>query len=354
MVARLVATLDQASAAELSVMPTLFTGHMSGVNWIPSWALGEEAGGNRFRVVSGGRVAGSRIANWYSDASIVRAQSLLARELASALAGHPALWAWDLGNENSNCAVPPDKGRARDWLLRVTDAIRGADRDALVTLGLHMEDLEQDRNLGPSEAAEVCDFLQMHGYPGYAAWADGPTDERVLPFLARLTRWLGDGADVLFAEFGVPTTKSVEPDRQRGTAAAAPALVEEQEAASYVDRALGALRDCGSTGAMLWCYSDYVEAIWGLPPLDLAVHERSFGLWRADASPKPTVAVVEAFAKRVATTDVGASIADSAWIDIDAGEFYRAPSLELRRLYRRYCDAMGAWDGSRASVNEPG
>ena len=105
---------------------------------------------------------------------------------------------------------------------------------------------------------------------------------------------------------------------------------------------------------MLWCYSDYAEAIWGLPPLDLAVHERSFGLWRADASPKPAVAVVEAFAKRVATTDAGRSIEDSAWIDIDAAEYYRAPSSQLRRLYRRYCEAMAAWDGPRATVNEPG
>ncbi len=355
MVDRLVSTLDQAQSAGLSVMPTLFTGHMSGVNWIPPWALGEEAGDDRFRVVSGGRVAASRLANWYSDASIVGAQSSLAREVAGALAGHPALWAWDLGNENSNCAVPPGKGRAREWLLRVTDSIRGADANALITLGLHMEDLEQDRNLGPREAAEVCDFLQMHGYPGYAAWADGPTDERVLPFLARLTQWLGGGADVLFAEFGVPTTtKRGEPDRERPIAASGHALVDEQEAASYVDRALRALRECGTTGAMLWCYSDYAEAIWGLPPLDRAVHERSFGLWRADASPKPTVAVVEAFATRVATTDAGVTIADSAWIDVDAGEFYRAPSSELRRLYRRYCEAKGARNGPRATVNEPG
>jgi endo-1,4-beta-mannosidase len=354
MVDRLVSTLDQAHNAGLSVIPTLFTGHMSGVNWIPSWALDEEAGDHRFRVVSGGQVAASRVANWYSDASIVQAQSSLAREVAGALAGHLALWAWDLGNENSNCAIPPDKGRAREWLLRVTDSIRGADPGALVTLGLHMEDLEQDRKLGPREAAEVCDFLQMHGYPGYAAWADGPTDERVLPFLARLTRWLGGGADVLFAEFGVPTTKRGDPDCERAIAPSGPALVEETEAASYVDRALGALRDCGTTGAMLWCYSDYAEAIWGLPPLDLAVHERSFGLWRADASPKPAVAVVEAFAKRVATTDAGRSIEDSAWIDIDAAEYYRAPSSQLRRLYRRYCEAMGPWDAPRATVNEPG
>jgi endo-1,4-beta-mannosidase len=338
MVGRLVSTLDAAATAGLSVMPTLFTGHMSGVNWIPSWALGpevgEDAGDDRFRVVSGGAVAAPGLANWYSDAAILRAQSALAREVATALAGHEALWAWDLGNENSNCVVPPDKLHAREWLLRMTDAIRGADDSALVTLGLHMEDLEQDRNLGPREAAEVCDFLTMHGYPGYAAWADGPTDERILPFLARLTRWLGDGADVLFAEFGVPT----------GRSSSGPALVDEQAAASYVDRALDALLECGSTGAMLWCYSDYAEAIWERPPLDLAVHERSFGLWRADASPKPAVAVVEAFAKRRVAPRVVDSIAAPTWIDIDAAGFYRAPGSELPRLYRRYCDAI---------VNEP-
>jgi endo-1,4-beta-mannosidase len=354
MVDRLISTLDQASNAGLSVMPTLFTGHMSGVNWIPSWALGEDAGDDRFRVVSGGRVAASRVANWYSDASIVRAQSSLARELASALAGHGALWAWDLGNENSNCVVPPDKTLAREWLLRVTSAIRGADARAVVTLGLHMEDLEQDRNLGPQEAAEVCDFLQMHGYPGYAAWTAGPTDERVLPFLARLTRWLGGGADVLFAELGVPTTRSGDHSREGAIAASSPALVEEQAAASYVERALDALFDCGSTGAMLWCYSDYAEAIWGRPPLDLAIHERSFGLWRADASPKPTVAVVEAFAKRCAAPVADGPLPDATWIDIDAAEFYRAPGSELPRLYRRYCEAMGALDISSANVNEPG
>ncbi|NOQ82384.1 MAG: hypothetical protein GQ551_00130, partial [Myxococcales bacterium] len=115
MVDRLVSTLDEASTAGLSVMPTLFTGHMSGVNWIPSWALGEEAGDDRFRVVSGGRVTASRLAGWYSDTSIVRAQSALAREVAGVLAGHGALWAWDLGNENSNCVVPTDKAHAREW-----------------------------------------------------------------------------------------------------------------------------------------------------------------------------------------------------------------------------------------------
>ncbi len=163
--ARLVEVADMADAAGVRIMPTLCTGHMSGVNWIPGWALGGSHRDPRFRVVCGGRVVADGLRDWFTDGDIGRAQALLAREAAAALAGHPALWAWDLGNEHSNCVVPPDRERARRWLGQMTAAIRSADPAALVTIGLHMEDLEQDRRLGPREAAEVCDLLTMHGYP---------------------------------------------------------------------------------------------------------------------------------------------------------------------------------------------
>jgi endo-1,4-beta-mannosidase len=308
---------------------------MSGVNWVPHWALGNTAGDDRFRVVSTGRIVAQRLASWYSEPSVTDAQVRLAAELAAAAAGHDALWAWDLGNENSNCAVAPSKASGRSWLHQVTNAIRRADAAVQVTVGLHMEDLEQDRNLGPVEAAEVCDFLTMHGYPGYAKWTDGPTDERLLGFLARVTRWLGGGADVLFSEFGVPTQlDDVAPGPTAG-----PELVSEDAAAAYIGRALNGLQRSGSTGAMLWCYSDYDRAIWQHPPLDLAVHERSFGLWHSDASPKPSVATISTFARLGLSVAASPALADDAWVDLPVEEFYHAPERELPRLYRRYCAA---------------
>jgi hypothetical protein len=226
--------------------------------------------------------------------------------------------------------------------MRISDAIRNAHADALVTVGLHMEDLEQDRRLGPAEAAKACDFLQMHGYPGYAAWARGPTDEALLPFLARVTRWLGSGAEVLFAEFGVPTYRRGDPDGELARTACQTELVAEEEAASYVERSLLALLECGCTGALLWCHADYVRRIWEDPPLDKAVHERSFGIWRADGSPKPALAAVEKFAKLNALSRTPESMqSEDAWIDIDQVEFYRVPGSHLPRLYRRYCEASG-------------
>ncbi|MEO8476687.1 MAG: hypothetical protein ABI572_06505 [Actinomycetota bacterium] len=329
MLGRLVAVADAAVRAGLALMPTLFTGHMSGVNWIPGWGLGGSERDPRFRVVSGGRVADGGVRNWFTDAGVTRAQVLLAAEAAAALAGHEALWAWDLGNENSNCCVPPDRELGRRWLGETTAAIRGADPDAVITIGLHMEDLEEDRHLGPREAAEVCDFLTMHGYPIYAPWALGPLDHDLVPFLARITRWLGEGKDVLFSEFGLPTAPDAAAPEARE--AAEPSIVSEDAAAAYTGRVLDGLRLAGSSGAMLWCYADYAPERWIEPPLDEARHERSFGLWRADGSPKPAVPFVTAAAggPRAAPPDEG-------WIDIDRGTFWARPSAELPRLYGRY------------------
>ncbi len=332
MLDRLVTVADLAGWAGLALMPSLFTGHMSGVNWIPAWALGGSDGDDRFRVVSGGKLTRAGLRNWYADPEVGRAQSFLAGEAATALACHDAVWAWDLGNENSNCVIPPSRPAAQDWLKRITAAIRTADPAVLVTIGLHMEDLEEDRMLGPREAADVCDFLTMHGYPIYARWAEGPSDEHVLAFLAHLTRWLGRGRDVLFSEFGWPTYRRADPNGERARHESPFALVEEQAAAAYTGRALSVLRGAGCTGAMLWCYTDYVPAIWVNPPLDVAVHERSFGLWRAEGSPKPSVEVVEAFAG----VDKVAGPYGYEWIDIEPDEFHAIPSMHLPRLYRRY------------------
>jgi endo-1,4-beta-mannosidase len=320
---RLVTVADAASRAGLSLVPTFFTGHMSGVNWIPEWALDPCEESSRFPIVSGGKVVRARPKNWYADPSILKAQSLLVREVARALGDHPALWAYDLGNENSNCVVPPSRESAIAWLEQMAGEIRAVDSTHAITMGLHMEDLEEDRNLGPVEAGRVCDFLCMHGYPIYADWAESETDAMLLPFLGMITRWLS-GRDVLFEEFGAPAVNQQVP--------AQATLLSEQHAAKFTRDALEALHRFGFLGAMVWCFGDYAKWLWSWPPLDRAVHERYFGVWRNDHSAKPAIAEI----KRFEATDRLQPSDDFSWIDILPSEYYSNPHENLRRLYRRF------------------
>jgi hypothetical protein len=150
--------------------------------------------------------------------------------------------------------------------------------------------------------------------------------------LAHVARWLGHGPDLLFSEFGLPTYRQGDPAGNKARRESPSPLIEEHTAAAYTERALISLRDAGCAGAMLWCYTDYVPTIWETPPFDRAIHERSFGLWRADGSPKPSVSLVAA----LTGTDRTDSPHHDPWIDIEPNEFVLEPGRHLRRLYRRY------------------
>ena len=106
MLDRLIAVADLAAGAGVALVPTLFTGHMSGVNWIPAWALGGTDRDDRFRVVSNGRVNGSALRNWYSDPLIARAQA--------SVGGRDS---WSSGRARSRLDVGP---RERELELRDT------------------------------------------------------------------------------------------------------------------------------------------------------------------------------------------------------------------------------------------
>jgi endo-1,4-beta-mannosidase len=324
---RLVDAADAAGEAGAELVVTLFTGHMSGVNWLPGWAVGPGEG--RFRTVSAGALTPGQSRNWYGDSEVWRAQERLARAAAGALRGHPALWAWDLGNENSNCSVPPDPVAGAAWLERMAGALRAGDPGTPVTVGLHMEDLEEDRMIGPAEAARVCDIVSMHGYPIYAPWAAGPQDDLLVPFLAEVTGWLAGGAPVLFEEFGLPTRP---PGSGAPGGAVSSMAVDEGEAARYTGAVLDRLWTGGCAGALLWCANDYAPDLFAQAPFDEAIHERSFGLWRAGGTPKPAVAAV---AERVGRMQLPPPPAKS-WLDLSPSEFNEDRRGQLARLYRRY------------------
>ncbi len=320
-----------ANDLKIKILPTLFCGHMSGINWLPYWMLESGQKKNKFPLFSRGKSQKAVIRNFYKDREVWKAQKLLIREVSDALQGHPAVWGWDLGNELSKLSLPTSKDKAKGWLEEMVTELKRRDGDRPITLGLHQGDLENDSVMGPRESAPFCDFLSMHAYPAYATWGDGPLDEKVPLFLSLITEWLGK-RDVILEEFGIafkPSTGILFQTDQ--TKLGKNVLVSEEEGEIFYQKTLELLRDFGITGALPWCYGDYDPILWDTPPLNDLVHQRYFGLFHWNGSPKKPVEVISRFPRHAASKE---PVWD--WIDTDPGQYYENPFKSLRRLYRNF------------------
>lgn len=310
MLARLEAVADLAAEAGLQTMPTLFCGHMSGVNWLPPWSLDPARPNGRFRTIAGDAESPHGIGDFYTG-PLLDAQLVFARAVGERLRAHPAVFAWDLGNEFSNLREPATQYDAAEWSRRLTAALQETS-GIPVTAGTHGEDLTRDRNIRLSSLCAPYAFATMHGYPVYSAFSRSRIDPEVVPFLALLSAAFSH-KPVLFSELGNPTcppgklspfervalpdeppNPMISPD---DPVVAPYACLDEDEMASYCMNVLERLHADGRLGAYWWCWADYADELRDEPPFDRAPHELSFGIVRSDGSEKPVSAALAAFAR---------------------------------------------------------
>lgn len=326
---------DIAAEHGLKLNVTFFTGHMSGPNWAPGWLLltNEPMLPHVRQVVSGGRVVNTGYRNPYSDPVALEAAELLLRTVVGRLHDHPGIGVWNLGNEPDLFAWPPDAATGRAWAERMTGVIRQLDEHHPVTCGLHMADLVYDTGLRVDHIFAGMDFAVMHAYPMYTHWARGPLDPDFVPFACALTAALS-GKPVLMEEFGGCTTGPGEPAATwEWTAFGQPRtqyMASEEGLAEYIEAVLPKLVEVGATGAVMWCFADYVPELWDRPPCDEAIHERFFGLVRPDGSLKPHAEAIRRFA---ATQPTVVPATHTVSLDITPEEYYGQPERHAQRLY---------------------
>jgi endo-1,4-beta-mannosidase len=348
MLTRLEAVADIAAETGLRTMPALFTGHMSGVNWLPVWALDENAPHGRFRTIAGDSESPYGIGDFYTGA-LLDAQIVFARAVGERLRAHPAVLTWDLGNEFSNMREPASEYDAAEWSRRLTKALEETS-GIPVTAGTHGEDLTRDRNIRLSMMCEPYAFATMHGYPVYSSFSRSRLDPEVVPFLAYLAAGFSH-KPVLFSEFGNPTAPpskrspfervalpdeppnhTISPD---DPVYAPYACLTETEMAAYCTKVLNRLHADGRLGAYWWCWADYADELRGEPPFDRALHEMSFGIVRGDGSEKPVAAALGAFAREHRTVVEPHDIPVIAEV-----YYYRTLPASTKTLYDAFLGAV--------------
>ncbi len=326
--ANFVRVLDSADGHGLQALPTLFCGHMSGVNWLPAWTLDRANPSTRFRTIVGdGTISPYGIGDFYTGELLER-QRTLARRLGERARDHAALFAWDLGNEFSNLREPRTPQDAHEWSAVLSQELLESSNVA-ASAGLHAEDVERDRHIRPSSIAQPWPFATMHGYSVYSTVARGRMDAEIVPFLAELIASFAQKA-VLFTEFGNPTCPPGLREMDGH------ACLSEDEMTLYAQNVVERLQQGGALGAMWWCWADYAQKLAETPPFDRAPHELTFGIIRSDGSEKPVAHTLQTFAQqRCDVRERPAPIAAE-------GSYYAELPGSLERAYATYVDAHGA------------
>ena len=261
--ARFAAFADLAAQHGLKLIVGLVTGWMSGRLFVPPGLEGR---------------------NVLTDPVAIMWQVRFVQYFVRRFREHPAILAWDLGNE-CNCMGPvPGHEAAWTWTAALANAIRAEDRSRPIVSGMHSLD-EPDRARAGwtiADQAELTDVLTTHPYPYFTPHTgqDPVNTIRTVLHATSQTRWYGDcgGKPALTEEIGT----------------LGPMVASEQIAADFARNVLFSLWAHDCHGLLWWCAYD--QGHLAHAPYDWHAFERELGLIRADRSPKPVLTEIGRFA----------------------------------------------------------
>ena len=291
--------MELIAAAGLRAMPTLFCGHMSGVNWLPSWTLDPprpKAGAFAPSPRTGESPYGS--GDLYDGALLRSAASARARSRRrAARASRPC--SRGISATSSATSASPHRPPTRASGANGSPTISQSRLGHPVTGGIHGEDLTYDRHIRPSSICEPWAFATMHGYSVYSEFAREPHRYR-----SRAVSGRADGVDVGQAgalqrvrQPDVPAGEAIAVrsfSTARRTVARNPGRRSGPRCVRLPQRSRnGRLRD-GRARSPARAAAGWVRiggagptttmTLRETPPFDRAPHELTFGIVRSDGS----------------------------------------------------------------------
>lgn len=257
MINRFATFLDMLSEQGLRGIVGLLTGWMSGRLFVPPGLEG---------------------LNVLTDPTALRWQVRFVRYFVSTFKNHPAILAWDLGNE-CNCMGQVSRDQAYAWTALITQTIRAADTTHAVVSGMH--GLSPEGIWTPFDQGELTDVLTTHPYPLFTPHCDQDplnTLRSILHSTAE-SRFYADlgGKPCLCEEIGT----------------LGPMFASEEVAAHFVRATLFSLWANDCHGLLWWCASDQTHLEHA--PYDWCAVERELGLLRVDGRAKPVFKEIHAF-----------------------------------------------------------
>ena len=216
--------------------------------------------------------------NVLTDPFALRWEVRFVRHFVRTFRDHPAVAAWDLGNE-CNCMGQANRDEAYAWTAQIVDAIRAEDTTHPVISGMH--GLSPEGAWSVFDQAEHCDILTTHPYPVFTPHCnqDPVNTIRTVLHSTAESRYYADlgGKPCLCQEIGT----------------LGPVIASEQVAAQFIRSCLFSLWANDCHGLVWWCAHEQTEL--SHAPYDWHAVERELGLLRVDKTAKPVLETMGAF-----------------------------------------------------------
>jgi hypothetical protein len=195
------AFLEIAAQSSLRVMPVLFAQSLAGSVMLPSFAVdvARPRAGVRVLTAAVEQPGGPR--DQYTDPLMIDAESIWLEAMLSGFAGHPALFAWDLGHDPASVVRPRRIADLPNWAATMSTRVR--ERGERCTLTLGSADVSTARAVRPALLAPALDMLGLAIDLKDAALFDDSTGSgRRAVFTSQLAMRLAGGDVALDAHLG--------------------------------------------------------------------------------------------------------------------------------------------------------
>ena len=267
MLCRMDRFLDLCEKHGMRVILGLLTGWMSGRLFIPPVLYGK---------------------NVITDPLAVYFSNLYIKGIVSRVRQHPALYAFDIGNE-CNCMAPvSDRFEAARFTAAVANAIRAEDGTHPVFSGMH--GLTVDGVWRIEDQATYTDMLTTHPYAIFCehTWNDRLLSYRTLMHPTAQGKFYAD--------------LSGKPCLAEEISTMGPYVCNEENAADYLRVNLFSLWASGNRGLLWWCAND--QHMLKSFPYNRCAVELELGMLHADMQPKPVLLEMKRFADFLAGLDI--------------------------------------------------
>jgi beta-galactosidase len=252
---------DMAAQYHIKLVVGLVTGWMSGRLLVPPALEGK---------------------NILSDPVAIMWQVKFAGTFVRTFKDHPAIIAWDLGNECNVMEDLPSHEAAWLWTASIANAVRAEDKSRPVVSGMHGLSFEGKDPWRLADQAELTDLLTTHPYPMWTPHAgmDPKNGIRTCIHSAAESRLYADAGNkpCIAEEIGMM----------------GPMEANEEVTAAFARTTLFSLWANNCQGFLWWCAYD--QSGLGFPPYEWQAVERNLGLIRPDRTPKPVFNELKKFA----------------------------------------------------------